>query len=119
MHEAPQPFELYRARTHIRPTAERRTIVLLPLGSMNDEQKKLLEDLRDRPHLRVSYDQGKLEIRSPLPEHEEYARFIDDLVRLFARTRLEEEESPAEREALTAKVAALLAEPSPADSVRR
>jgi hypothetical protein len=27
-----------------------------------------------------------------------------DLVRLFARTRLEEEESPAEREALTARV---------------
>src|SRR5437762_2014341 len=47
VHEAPQPFELYRARTHIRPTAERRTIVLLPLGSMNDEQKKLLEDLRE------------------------------------------------------------------------
>jgi Uma2 family endonuclease len=41
--------------------------------------------LRGRPHLRVSYDQGKLEIMSPLPEHEEYARFIDDLVRLFAR----------------------------------
>ncbi len=50
-----------------------------------DDYKRLVEDLRDRPHLRVSYDQGKLEIMSPLPEHEEYARFIDDLVRLFAR----------------------------------
>ena len=37
-----------------------------------------------------------------------------DLVRLFARTRLEEEESPAEREALTARVAALLAAAPPA-----
>src|SRR5689334_20406918 len=38
--ESPQPFELYRATTRIRPTAERRTIVLLPMGEMNDEQKK-------------------------------------------------------------------------------
>jgi transcriptional regulator with XRE-family HTH domain len=37
-----------------------------------------------------------------------------DLVRLFARTRLEEEESPAEREALTARVTSwLLAEATP------
>ena len=50
-----------------------------------NDYERLLEHLRDRPHLRVSYDQGRLEIRSPLPEHEEYARFIDDLVRLFAR----------------------------------
>jgi Uma2 family endonuclease len=49
-----------------------------------DDYERLLEDLRERPHLRVSYDQGKLEIMSPLPEHEEYARFIDDLVRAFS-----------------------------------
>jgi Uma2 family endonuclease len=51
--------------------------------SWNDYES-LLEDLRDRPHLRISYDQGKLEVMSPLPEHEEYGRFIDDLVRAFA-----------------------------------
>jgi len=44
-HEAPQPLEQYRARWQVRPTSERRTIVLQPLGEMNDEQKKLLEDI--------------------------------------------------------------------------
>jgi len=51
-----------------------------------DEYERLLEDLSDRPHLRVSYDRGKLDIMSPLPEHEDYARFIDDLVRAFSDT---------------------------------
>src|SRR6266404_2865850 len=50
-----------------------------------DDYEWLLEDLRDRPHLRISYDRGKLEIMSPLPEHEEYGRFIDLLVRAFAQ----------------------------------
>jgi Uma2 family endonuclease len=45
------------------------------------DYERLLNDLVDRPHLRVSYDRGKLEIMSPLPEHEVYIRFIDDLVR--------------------------------------
>ena len=49
-----------------------------------DEYERLLEDLSERPHLRVSYDCGKLEIMSPLPEHEEFARFIDDLVRVLS-----------------------------------
>ena len=49
-----------------------------------DDYERLLEDLRERPHLRVSYDRGKVEIMSPLPEHEEYGRFIDDLVRAFS-----------------------------------
>lgn len=45
--EPPQPFELYRRAVRVRPTADRRTIVLLPLGVMNAEQKKLLEDMRE------------------------------------------------------------------------
>ena len=49
-----------------------------------DDYERLLEELRERPHLRVSYDRGRLEVMSPLPEHEEYARFIDDLVRAFS-----------------------------------
>jgi Uma2 family endonuclease len=49
-----------------------------------DDYERLLEDLADRPRLRVSYDCGRLEIVSPLPEHEKYARFIDDVVRAFA-----------------------------------
>jgi Uma2 family endonuclease len=49
-----------------------------------DDDERLLDDLRDRPHLRVTYDHGRLEIMSPLPEHEEYARFIDHLARAAA-----------------------------------
>src|SRR5438105_4971697 len=51
-----------------------------------DDYERLLQDLFDRPHLRISYDRGKLEIMSPSPEHEEYAEFIDDLVLLFSET---------------------------------
>jgi archaemetzincin len=46
-HEAPQSFERYCMSRVIRPSAERRTIVLQPLGEMNAEQKRLLDDLRD------------------------------------------------------------------------
>src|SRR5207249_11611676 len=35
-------------------------------------------------HARVSYDHGRVEIVSPLNEHEGYGRFIDDLVRVYA-----------------------------------
>ena len=49
-----------------------------------DNYEELLKELSDRPHLRVSYDRGKLEIMTPLPEHEEYARFIDLLVYVVA-----------------------------------
>ncbi|MBI4263726.1 MAG: Uma2 family endonuclease [Acidobacteria bacterium] len=52
-----------------------------------DEYERLLEDLWDRPGLRVTYDDGRLEIMSPLPEHEKYIRFIDDLVRAWADSR--------------------------------
>ena len=52
-----------------------------------NEYERLLEDLNDHPHLRVTYDRGTLEIMSPRPEHERYARFIDDLVRAWADNR--------------------------------
>jgi Uma2 family endonuclease len=45
-----------------------------------DDYERLLEELAERPHLRVSYDCGRLEIVSPLSEHENYARFIDEIV---------------------------------------
>ena len=38
----------------------------------------------DRPGLRVSYDDGRLEIMSPLAEHEEYKDSIFSMVRVFA-----------------------------------
>ncbi len=49
-----------------------------------EDYEGLLEDLRDRPHLRVSYDGGTLEIMSPLPEHEEYASFIKGVARVIS-----------------------------------
>jgi Uma2 family endonuclease len=55
------------------------TLVLHQFGW--EDYERLIEELQDRPRLRVSYDSGTLEIMSPLPEHEEYARFIEDLVR--------------------------------------
>ena len=52
-----------------------------------DDYERLLEDLWEGPRVRVSYDRGKLEVMSPLPEHEEYARLIDVLVRALSDTR--------------------------------
>ena len=48
------------------------------------EYERLLEELVDRPGVRVSYDRGRLEVMTPLPEHEEYVRLIDSLVRTWA-----------------------------------
>ena len=44
----------------------------------------VLEELEERPHFRVSYDSGRLEVMSPLPEHDYYADFIRVLVRAVA-----------------------------------
>ena len=53
-----------------------------------DEYERLLEDLSaEGSHVRVSYDRGRLEVMSPLPEHEEYARFIDLLVWAWSDSR--------------------------------
>lgn len=49
-----------------------------------DEYERLLADLVDRPGLRVTYDEGRLEIMSPLPEHEEYKEFILRLVSVLS-----------------------------------
>jgi Uma2 family endonuclease len=48
-----------------------------------DDYEGVLEDVRNRPRLRVSYDRGRLEVMSPLPEHETYARFIDRMVYFY------------------------------------
>jgi Uma2 family endonuclease len=48
-----------------------------------DDYEELLEDLRSRPRLRVSYDCGRLEVMSPLQEHEAYGRFIDRMVYFY------------------------------------
>lgn len=44
----------------------------------------LLNDLGDNRVIRLYYDQGVLEIMTPLGEHENNNRFIDDLVRAIA-----------------------------------
>ena len=49
-----------------------------------DDYEYLLDELAERPHLRVSYDGGRLEIVSPSANHEKYAEFINDLVRAYA-----------------------------------
>jgi Uma2 family endonuclease len=49
------------------------------------DYERLVEDLTvSHARLRVTYDHGRVEIMSPLNEHEGYARFIDALVRAFA-----------------------------------
>jgi Uma2 family endonuclease len=45
-----------------------------------EEYERLLEELADRPGVRVTYDEGRLEIMSPRPEHEEYKRFIEKII---------------------------------------
>ena len=52
-----------------------------------DEYEYLLEELSDRPGVRVTYDEGRLQAVSPLRAHERYVRVIDNLV-LFATESL-------------------------------
>ena len=76
-------------------TAEYREAVdHLPPGGMLvfqhvswEDYEKLLEDLADRPGVRVSYNEGRLEITSPLPEHEEYKDSIYSMVHVFCEVR--------------------------------
>ena len=49
-----------------------------------EQYEDLLADLGDRPGVRVSYDEGRLEIRSPLPEHEEYKESVLCLARALS-----------------------------------
>jgi Uma2 family endonuclease len=49
-----------------------------------DDYERLAESLAKGFHRRVSYDRGRLEIMTPLPEHATSARLIDALVRVYA-----------------------------------
>lgn len=67
--------------------AYRETIEHLPAGATLilhhvswDDYERLVEDLLERPGVRVRYDSGTLEIMTTSPEHEMYARFIDRIV---------------------------------------
>src|SRR2546426_9649523 len=74
-----QTTEYREAVDHLPPGA---TLVFQKVSWEDYEQ--LLKDLVDRPGVRVSYDEGRLEIMSPLPEHEEYKDSVYSMVRVFA-----------------------------------
>lgn len=50
-----------------------------------DEYERLLAELGDDYHVRISYDSGCLHIMSPLPEHEEFADVVLGLTREITR----------------------------------
>lgn len=58
-------------------------ILRLPSVSW-EEYEALLSDLTEWPGMRVSYDDGKVEIMSPSPEHEEYKEFVLRLVQVLS-----------------------------------
>ena len=64
--------------------AEQR-VLLSPVSWATYE--KLLADLAQQSSIRLTYDQGTLEIMSPLPEHEEYNRTLALLVEVLAEER--------------------------------
>jgi Uma2 family endonuclease len=48
------------------------------------EYEHLLEELVEWPGVRVTYDQGRVEIMSPTPEHEDYKDFVYSMVRVLS-----------------------------------
>lgn len=52
-----------------------------------DGYERLLTSLADRPGLRTSFDNGRLEVMAPLPAHETFARFMDRVVYLWTPLR--------------------------------
>ena len=50
-----------------------------------EDYEQLLAQLGDDYHVRVSYDCGRLEIMSPLPEHEEFADMVLGIAREITR----------------------------------
>lgn len=51
-----------------------------------DDYERLVEDVAQSGlhNVRISYDRGRLEIMSPLPQHGKYASFIDRLVQILS-----------------------------------
>lgn len=45
-----------------------------------EEYQQLLVEIGDRSHLRISYDEGRLEIMSPSARHEQYKNLMHDFV---------------------------------------
>jgi Uma2 family endonuclease len=74
--------ELIQAIEHLPDSA---TLVIY--GVSWEDYECVLDYLQDRSRCRVSYDQGRLEIMSSSPEHENSGRFIDALVQAFCDAR--------------------------------
>jgi Uma2 family endonuclease len=49
-----------------------------------DEYEQLLSELAERSDLRLTFDRGRLEIVSPLPKHEKFARFIERMMAVLS-----------------------------------
>lgn len=81
----------YNFTMSTRATDYREAIDHLPEGAtlvLSDvsweDYEKLLDELADRPAVRVSYDQGKVEIITPLRQHEKQKEFIGALITVLA-----------------------------------
>ena len=79
------------SRMSARSTNYMQAIEHLPAGALLvfqsvgwEEYEQVLEDLVDRPGIRATYDRGRLEIMSPLREHEALKEFVLSLVRILA-----------------------------------
>ncbi|MCZ7648818.1 MAG: archaemetzincin [Planctomycetota bacterium] len=68
--ESPQPMELYRMQRPVRPTPERRTIVLQPLGEFTPGQRKVLESMREYAEVFFQLP-ARLERTMPFPRGDE------------------------------------------------
>jgi Uma2 family endonuclease len=85
------PSADYNAPMSTRPTDYVDAIQHLPDGAALifhdvtwDEYVQVLQDLHNHRRLRATYDCGRLEIVSPLSQHENYARFIDRLLQMLS-----------------------------------
>ena len=81
----------YNGTMSTRSTDYREAVDHLPEGAILvlqdvpwDDYEQLLDDLVDRPGVRATYDQGRLEIMSPRQEHEASKEFIIALVRALS-----------------------------------
>lgn len=62
--EVPQPLEKFKSQARIKPTAERRTIVIQPMGPFNEEQKKVLAAMKDYAE---AFYQLPARVEDPIP----------------------------------------------------
>ena len=85
----------YNRGMRVRGTAYQEAIENLPPGAILvlqdvpwEDYEHLLDDIGNRrPGLRITYDRGRLEVMSPLFEHEQYKEFVLQLLRVLAEER--------------------------------